>query len=539
MRYDKLPPHARAIIWCAVSTTQQAGDDRASMEEQEKWAMETCQKNGWQVVDILRVPGHSRNYKDINTLASDARAKGIDAFDRLIAHLERADFDVFICRDANRFARRASLLHYIIESIIDDCGAVIYSQHDGWVDSSNAAGFSAMKGYSTTQDMRWIREGMKIGKEKLVKRGIPPSGIVSSSHKKVRDVNTGKTTAIVVNDEMLDLYLAVGELLLEGLAWNQMGEALYKRWGIVNRTGNLYDINAIYYRLYNPIIWGNLANGRTKYPVGEWVFYDHPSKPKGLVIEYGVTPPIYDGRFAHDVRDELIRRLDIRGKSKPSSSYRFSAMCVCGICGNSMAVASANPRTHGVKPNTYGGRYRVTDEGRIQWGVTCQYKYKKDVNGNRCTGNFIKQEALEAFLTQLMYYMLDGKPMSDYFNPDDLLSPNEPTIEQITTQIEKAREQIRVLVRKQSLAPESVHDIYQSEILKLSDQILEWDSSLVHLETRQRDMNLIDEYAKENMQVENFWNLSDLEINQMLKGLLRDYRLVILNNEVIGMKLVY
>ncbi|MCU0479971.1 MAG: recombinase family protein [Anaerolineae bacterium] len=226
-KYSQLPPNARAIIWCAVSTTRQAGEDRASMDEQEAWALDMCRQNGWQVVDILRVNGHSRNYKDLNTLASDARAKGIDAFDRLITHLNKADFDVFICRDANRFARRASLLHYIVESIIYDCHAVIYSQHDGWITEDNMAGFAALKGYSIEKDMQWIREGLSMGRKRLFERGMPVSGNTPLSHKRVRNERTGKGIGIVVNEESKLLYERIGTLLLEGLSWDEVGKELY------------------------------------------------------------------------------------------------------------------------------------------------------------------------------------------------------------------------------------------------------------------------------------------------------------------------
>src|SRR6185369_5529300 len=119
------------------------------------------------------VPGHSRNYKSLDKLAADARADGIAAFDQLIEHLENCDFDVFVCRDANRFARRASLLHYIVESIIEDCGARIYSFNDGWVDATNADIFAMVKGYSTSKEIKDIVEKARRGKDRLTERGLP------------------------------------------------------------------------------------------------------------------------------------------------------------------------------------------------------------------------------------------------------------------------------------------------------------------------------------------------------------------------------
>src|SRR4051812_40175169 len=105
----------RAVIWCAVSTKVQASDELASLPDQEANQRALCVANGWQIVDVLRVPGHSRRYIDIHKLAAHARAEGVDAFDRILDLWEREAFDVLICRDGNRFARTQSLHAYFVE----------------------------------------------------------------------------------------------------------------------------------------------------------------------------------------------------------------------------------------------------------------------------------------------------------------------------------------------------------------------------------------------------------------------------------------
>ena len=95
----------RAIIWCAVSTKGQAVEEKDSLPTQEADARAKCDAEGWEVVDVLKVPGHSRNYIDIHECARDMRKNGIDAFDKLIRHWEDRDFDVLVARDGDRFAR--------------------------------------------------------------------------------------------------------------------------------------------------------------------------------------------------------------------------------------------------------------------------------------------------------------------------------------------------------------------------------------------------------------------------------------------------
>lgn len=535
-----LPVNARALIWCAVSTATQAQENRASMEEQERWAVNVCRDNNWQVIDILRVSGHSRNYKDIHTLANDARAKGIDAFDKLIAHLDRCDFDVFLCRDANRFARRASLLHYLIESIVEDCGAVIYSQHDGWVDKQNAAGFAAMKGYSTTQDMSWVSNGMRMGRKKRFEKGLPAGGVLSTSHKFVRDPQTGKAQDLTINNDMLFLYHCMGELVLEGVAWGKIGEELYRRWGLKSTTGVLYAHRSVYYRMYNPIIWGNIAMNHYRYPVGEWVFYPHSSKPLAVDIQYDVIPPLYTGEFARELRAELIRRIGFRGKVTPSDTYRFSNLCVCGVCGSNMSVASrpAPKRGYIRTQNDKLSRYRITDYGIVQWGLKCRNNVAFTLDGERiCSNTPIYQITLEQYFTQIFEQVLSGRSLADLVQLDRVNSFDVPSVD-INVEIRKIEGQMKTLITQQSLAPDNAQSFYQEQILQLSDQLRllrEMYNTSVQID---KHANGLDAERLKQVRLDAIWDLPDLEINRFLRQGFANHRVVVMGNSVVGIKKV-
>src|SRR5260221_5596134 len=136
----------RAVIWCAVSTKAQVNktnagdedkDDKESLPNQEEAGRELCRRNGWDVVEVLIVSGHSRRYIDIHKCARDMRKGGIVGFDRLLGLLGKQAFDVLIVRDGNRFARTQSLHAYVVESTIIDAEAKIYSFADGMVDEHN------------------------------------------------------------------------------------------------------------------------------------------------------------------------------------------------------------------------------------------------------------------------------------------------------------------------------------------------------------------------------------------------------------------
>ena len=51
----------RALIWAAVSTTTQSNEDeRYSLPAQIADAESLCQREGWRIVEILKVHCHSR-----------------------------------------------------------------------------------------------------------------------------------------------------------------------------------------------------------------------------------------------------------------------------------------------------------------------------------------------------------------------------------------------------------------------------------------------------------------------------------------------
>lgn len=93
----------------AVSSVPQAEDDKVSLPQQETDARNLCLKEDWAIVDVLKTPGHSRYYLDLEECAADMMTQGIDTFDKLMMHVRARDFDVFICRDSERFARSQSL----------------------------------------------------------------------------------------------------------------------------------------------------------------------------------------------------------------------------------------------------------------------------------------------------------------------------------------------------------------------------------------------------------------------------------------------
>src|SRR5690349_16627532 len=107
------PKPLRALGWLAVSTAEQAKDEKESIPAQKRDIGEVCKDRGWTLVDMLEVPGFSRNYLTLREFADEALKEGIDAGIKLEAHLQARDFDVFVVRDGDRFGRSQALFAYI------------------------------------------------------------------------------------------------------------------------------------------------------------------------------------------------------------------------------------------------------------------------------------------------------------------------------------------------------------------------------------------------------------------------------------------
>lgn len=506
----------RAIIWAAVSTLAQTHEDKYSLPAQEADGLAFCEREGFEVVEVLRVPGHSRNYKSLEKLATDARAKGINAFDRLIHHLETCDFDVLVCRDANRFARKASLLHFIVESVIEDCGARIYSFNDGWVDETNADIFAMVKGYTTARERKWLIEAGKNGKAKLLENGLPTGNQVAMSHKRVRDPETGKDIAIVLNEQLTRLWQDLAEVILSGMTWQFMGSTLYERYGHVDHTGRPYSSRTLYSLVLNPLFWGHTSSGYHTASKGRWVFDPDYPAPEGVIIHHNTVPPVYQGEVAEAVKAELIRRMSIRGHASPLNTYRFSGLFVCGTCGYTM--------TSYVRAGERAGLCCATQYREIRSGVTCkQWRFK--------------DEAIRPYMDTLLRQLLDGMPL-----PFESDQADDSRLELLTADQARLEGQVDLLIHEQSLAPVAVQERYRSKVMTLSRQLEQLEAEIARTKEAARDRSRVQTQRTQVIEdirettLEGFWQLPQRQVNQLLRRLLGDYQLVALNKKIIGMQ---
>lgn len=508
----------RAILLAAVSAKDQAEDDKFSLDAQVSDGMAAAAKNGWTVTDVIRIEGHSRNYRTLAQLAEAARSHDEPGFDRLINHFDAHDFDILICRDANRFARKASLLYEIVDVILEDCGARIYSLSDGFVSLENADIWLMVKGYEIRKQMNWIKKEMLRGRHKLVdEHGIPQGSMYVWSHMKVRDP-IGKVIGFVPDPSKTSTIEAAAKLVINRVGWRDIESHLWAS-GIGN-NGQPFKRYFFYHMFCNPWFWGDAVRNHknSKYAngqkIGLWCVDHSAPLPDEVVMRRDVNQPALTGELAQQLRAEVIRRITFRPR-KHASVHQFSGTLVCQKCGFMMVYSSS---------------------GHDLGSYNCQSKYQARTRPG-CTRKWsISERKVRAWMDAALQIMLD------HHDPFGLVLPDAVPVNrtaQLKDDLAALDKQITRLIEKQSIAPDSLATLYDQQINGLATQR---ENLLKHIDDETRlaaRYNLTDvESAFQQLTtfetLAAFWQSDNGVINQLIHRLLGGRRLSVLDGHITG-----
>lgn len=167
----------RCIIWAAVSTPQQAQDQKESIPAQVEQSRQVILQKGWQEVsEPLIVPGQSRN---INWL--DQAMREIPAMQELISLADARKIDLVIVRDWDRLARTESL-RVQISTRLREQGVQVYSINQPVEPQENFQGQSdtallveGMSGILGEMENRLRVRRWRMGMLGRIKRGLWPN----------------------------------------------------------------------------------------------------------------------------------------------------------------------------------------------------------------------------------------------------------------------------------------------------------------------------------------------------------------------------
>lgn len=513
----------KALIWAAVSTRRQNEEDKFSLPQQESDARELSAKEQWDVIDVLRVPGHTRSaYTEFYKLAAAANRKGIDAFLKLEQHWEARDFDVLVIRDGDRLARAQGVMGTIVESVIYS-GARIYCFADGWVDRSNFRMWIAMVGYRAASDVDKLRKFFDDGANKRASRGLPVGSSPLWSHKIIRGENGRALYQIPDPDKSL-FFQDAAQLILEGVSWYTLEEELFKRFGHGTSEGKPYPPRKVYSILYNPSAWGHegrfFRDVRRKSQLkGAWAFDESVEPPKGVVMFYNVHKPIYEGDLARRIQEEMRRReVIVRGAVRAAKAHRFTGLIICGECGCNLV----HQEQHTTRRD-YLRLYCYTKHRKLSYATCTQ---SKGLNESYIF-EFVNAKLEEAIRTRDLATFLGKSP-----------EPIPDTVATIEAHIKTLKEQAGRLIRKQSSAHEDLSDTYDEQLEAIGQQLASARQRLVATHRPSTSSQQWKAQAKTlteiaEMTLPKFWAQTDNVINQKLHAVMGKRRWVALDGKIV------
>jgi hypothetical protein len=516
-------------LWVAVSSRAQAASEKESLPAQERDERAVCLERGWDVAEVLTVPGFSRDYIDIHKCADEMAAQGIVAFKRLIDLWQRRAFDFLICRDGERFARTQTLFSYIVETTIKEIGARIYSLADGLIDENNYRLWIAMGGYKAASDIdRLVRARKKAMAAKAAK-GLPTSSRVLLSHRVERD-EKHRAVRLVVDESKRSLFDDLYKLILEHVPWNLMDAELYRRFGQTNpRTGQPFASGMLYKLVYSPTFWGNSGQFHGNLH-GAWAYDPTCPPPEGVVLHYGTHPPVWTGSQAEAIKAELRRREEIVRGRRRGEVYRFSGLVICDECRFHLSFHGKKRK----KDGSYLEAYQCNSQLK-RWRESRHCPQRRHVSAR------VIFEYLNALLADLLAHSDD---VENYFFR--LPQQEQQAVADQVRKLEKAiaglDERLRYLIDAQTdpALSQAARGAYADRIRAVD---AEMEARRAELEQLQRQMEspsvlsqrrvALDEIA--TLGLAAFWAQDRTTINASLHRLFGRYRLRARDGQIVGL----
>lgn len=519
-----LPSQKRAVIWKAVSSERQADEEKVSLPEQERLARQWCDDNGYQVVRVLEVPGYSRRESDIITALEEFAIQGVYAYQDLRRMWQNKEFDILVAYSHDRLGRSNTLHSWVVENVILEGMEIFLIADGGYVDLEDFRYKLAIGGMMVATPIDRLIRASAAAKAKLIEQGLPIGAMVPLSHKLIRDPERGKALRIELNEELRPLFDDLAKLLLEGVAYNYLSKELYARFGYTTPTGKRYHVNQFFELLYSPGFWGHMAKGFTTSSKngtqrGAWIFDETAPIPAGVIVARNVIPPVYTGELADQVKAELYRRMEIRGNRKPSDTYRFAGLFICGVCGRSMCTNS--------KPGY----------GRV--GLKCSKAFSRVVDEKCPERRLVSHRYLQEEINKLLEQLIEGAT-PEIFAREPHNDKTAQRVQSLRSQAETLERKLGNLIDEQSNATNNAtREMYRRQIERVGEQLERVNEELLTLERKldeeqyisREEVRTIQELRK--LTLECFWKLPEREINQWLKRLMGKRRFVIIGRKIV------
>ena len=497
----------RAVIWTAVSTEEQAAEDKASLQDQEERLRERCAANGWRVVDVLTVPGASRNHHTWRDFMDTAGRAGIDAPRQLWERWERADFDVLAVWTTDRLGRRASIHSEAIGRTIG-AGAIVYVGMDGTIiDDDNQLIVSTLTGLVSGMEINKLKKRREMGMRARALAGKASNG------RPLRFLTVDENDTIKPDranyQAMFDAIFQV--FINERVSYTRMPSRL-KELGFVRSSGERFSPNFFYDWLYTPNVWGNAAwrwSDKVAADSRQWVYDPTAPRPAGVEVAYGVSEPVWHGAQAQTMIAEMERRVLIRGKASPDG-HAFTGLLICAECQTTLNYSKG----------TYIPAYRCFQHCRAT---------RSDVRDCH-SQSYIFERDVRAWLDTVLRGLLSGQTTIEIMPTDNSaeLRALEDDICNHETKIARMLDRVYLIEGSDELLQR-----HTAVLLEQQAALERKRGRLAELREARQTTVLQEQRARQsladiaNLSVDALWNLPPGRQNQLLRGLLGGAVLVV------------
>ena len=307
---ENAPKKKRVAAYARVSSGKDAM--LHSLSAQVSYYSDYIQSNGWEYAGVYA--------DEAITGTKDKR----DGFQKLLAECRNDNVDMVITKSISRFARNTvTLLETVRE--LKTLGVDVYFEEqnihttsaDGELILTILASYAQEESLSVSENMKWrIRKNFEDGK--------PWSGFVLGYR-----CENGQ---YVVVPEEAEVVRRIYREYLDGLGATAIMKGLNDD-GIRTRTGKPWRIGGVLKILKNYNYTGNLLLQKT---------YSENHLTKRKLVNNGEQPQ-YHVEGAHEaiidldtfetVQEAIERRAEYYAPTKKATSYLFTGLIVCGICG--------------------------------------------------------------------------------------------------------------------------------------------------------------------------------------------------------------
>lgn len=321
----------RAAIYCRVSSEEQAGEGKTSIQTQLDDCRVLATKLGYTIVGEFT---DDRRYRVGRKLVEPSGSRADrPQWRKMLTELEQGRADVVLAWHASRLYRGYRPMADFLE-VIEANHITVHLAKDSFDPR-----FAVLQAWLGKEENSARTERMRFGKIGRARKGMSATS-TPRCYKPVRDPDTGATLGYELDpawrsvlDEMARLFLA-----------REPYRAIAQQLGANPHSGKPFNMVSVYKLLHNPFLFGQLEFGRASRK-GEQRF----TAPRAL------HPAAWDDATMDHLAAELARRDQLGNHAPRQLVHPFTGILRCGYCARPMtaSLAGAARRNPDGRPYRY------------------------------------------------------------------------------------------------------------------------------------------------------------------------------------------